>query len=157
MFARIEFGPIPWFCAIHGATVGGGLELASSAHIRIADTSAFFALPEGQRGIFVGGGGSVRTARLMGTARMMDMMLTGRSVDAGQAERWNLVHYVVPEGKAIYKALELAEAAAGNSQISNYSIINALPQIADLSRDDGLLVESTSLPLRLPIPRPSRG
>jgi enoyl-CoA hydratase/carnithine racemase len=64
----IENAPIPWISAIHGATVGGGLELVASTHLRIADESAYFALPEGQRGIFVGGGGSVRIVRLIGAA-----------------------------------------------------------------------------------------
>ena len=142
VFDRIQRGRIPWFAALHGAVVGGGLELASSAQVRIADTTAFFALPEGQRGIFVGGGASVRTARLMGVARMTDLMLTGRSVDAETAERWNLVQYVVPEGEALDKAVALATQAAKNAEISNYAIINALPRIQDMASDDGLFVES---------------
>lgn len=142
VFDRIQRGRIPWFSALHGAVVGGGLELASSTHVRIADKTAFFALPEGQRGIFVGGGASVRTARLMGVARMTDLMLTGRSVDADTAERWNLVQYVVDEGAALDKALELAARAATNAEISTYAIINALPRIQDMSSDDGLFVES---------------
>jgi len=142
VFSKLEFGPIPWFCALHGAVVGGGLELASATHVRVADETAFFALPEGQRGIFVGGGGSVRTARLMGVARMTDMMLTGRSIDAADAERWNLVQYVVPAGGAVDKALALAQTAAGNAELSNYAVINALPRIGEMSRDDGLFVES---------------
>ena len=77
-FDKIESGPLPVVAVLRGAVVGGGLELAAAAHIRVAETSAFYALPEGQRGIFVGGGGSVRIPRLVGVARMMDMMLTGR-------------------------------------------------------------------------------
>ena len=56
----IEQGRVPVVAALHGAVVGGGLELASASHIRVADESTFYALPEGTRGIFVGGGGSVR-------------------------------------------------------------------------------------------------
>ena len=67
---------------VDGEVVSRRLELAAATHVRVADTTAFFALPEGQRGIFVGGGGSVRAARLMGVARMTDLMLTGRAVDA---------------------------------------------------------------------------
>jgi enoyl-CoA hydratase/carnithine racemase len=142
VFGWIQKGKLPWFAALHGAVVGGGLELASSVHVRVADSSAFFALPEGQRGIFVGGGASVRSARLMGLARMTDMMLTGRSVDVDTAERWNLVQYVVDEGTALERAIELAARAATNAEISNYAIINALPRIQDMSSDDGLFVES---------------
>lgn len=142
VFDRIQRGKVPWFAALHGAVVGGGLELASSVHVRVADSTAFFALPEGQRGIFVGGGASVRTARHMGLARMTDMMLTGRSVDAVKAESWNLVQYVVEAGEALEKAVALATQAATNAQISNYAIINALPRIQDMGADDGLFVES---------------
>lgn len=142
VFDRIQRGRLPWFSALHGAVVGGGLELAASTHVRVADATAFFALPEGQRGIFVGGGGSVRAARLMGVARMTDLMLTGRSIDATTAEAWNLVQYVVPDGEALERAIALAEQAATNAEISNYAVINALPRIQDMSSDDGLFVES---------------
>lgn len=142
VFAGIEHGTIPWISALHGAVIGGGLELASSTHIRVADKTAFFALPEGQRGIFVGGGGSVRVARLTGVARMTDMMLTGRVVSADEAERWNIAQYVVDAGKAVERALELAQKAASNAQISNYAVINALPRIQDMAKEDGLFVES---------------
>ncbi|MFV0384387.1 crotonase/enoyl-CoA hydratase family protein [Paracoccus sp. (in: a-proteobacteria)] len=142
IFDQIEHSPIPFFSALHGAVVGGGLELAVATHVRIADETAFFALPEGTRGIFVGGGGSVRAARLMGVARMTDMMLTGRSVPARKAEDWNLCQYVVAPGKARETAVDLARKAAGNAEMSNYAILNALPRIQDMSRADGLFVES---------------
>ncbi|MGY4751303.1 crotonase/enoyl-CoA hydratase family protein [Pannonibacter sp. Q-1] len=142
VFGGIEHGTIPWISALHGAVVGGGLELAASTHIRVADATTFFALPEGQRGIFVGGGGSVRVARLTGVARMTDMMLTGRVVPASSAEAWNLAQYVVGEGEALAKATELAQAAASNAELSNYAVINALPRIQDMAKEDGLFVES---------------
>ena len=106
IFDDIERGSIPFVAALHGAVVGGGLELAAAAHLRVADATAFFALPEGQRGIFVGGGGSVRIARLMSATRMADLMLTGRVLSAAEAERFNLVHYVtVPAALAQAKTL----------------------------------------------------
>ncbi len=142
VFRMIERGRIPWVSALHGAVVGGGLELAASTHIRVADASAFFALPEGQRGIFVGGGGAVRVARLMGAARMSDLMLSGRVIDAATAENWNVVQYVVPEGEALAKAKAVAKAAAGNAPLSNYAVIHALSRIQDMSSEDGLFVES---------------
>jgi enoyl-CoA hydratase/carnithine racemase len=142
VFDRIQRGTIPFVAALTGAVVGGGLELAASTHIRVADTTAFFALPEGQRGIFVGGSGSVRVARLMTVARMTDLMLTGRVLDAQDGERCNLVQYVVEAGTALAKAKELARSAAANAPLSNYAIINALPRIQDMAQDDGLFVES---------------
>src|SRR5690606_619563 len=102
----IQGGPVPVIAALHGAVVGGGLELASASHIRVADASTFYALPEGSRGIFVGGGGSVRIPRLIGVARMTDMMMTGRVYNAEEGERAGFAQYLVPEGTAFDKALE---------------------------------------------------
>ena len=85
-FDRIQFGKVPVVAVLHGAVVGGGLELAAAVHIRVAERSAYYALPEGSRGIFVGGGGSVRLPPLIGVARMMDMMLTGRTLGAEEGQ-----------------------------------------------------------------------
>ncbi|WP_280154397.1 crotonase/enoyl-CoA hydratase family protein [Piscinibacter sp. XHJ-5] len=141
-FDQIQFGPVPVIAVLQGAVVGGGLELAATAHLRVAETSAFFALPEGQRGIFVGGSGSARIPRLMGVSRMTDMMLTGRVFTAEQAEGFGLVNYVVPEGEGLAKALALARQVASNAAMSNYAVTQALPRIADMSASDGLFVES---------------
>ena len=135
-------GEIPFVAALHGAVVGGGLEIAAAAHVRVADESAFFALPEGQRGIFVGGGGSVRISRLMGVARMQDLMLTGRVLSAAEGERANLCQYVVPAGGAFAKAKELAARIADNAPNSNWVICNGLPRLRDLSHNDGLFFEA---------------
>ncbi len=142
IFDLIERGTIPFVSALKGAVVGGGFELAAATHIRVADSTAFFALPEGTRGIFVGGGGSVRIARLIGTARMGDMMLTGRSVSPDRMETWGGVSYVVDEGTALEKSIEIAARMAENSPVSNYAVINALPRIRDMSAEDGLFTES---------------
>lgn len=141
IFDDIERGSIPFVAALHGAVVGGGLELAAAAHLRVADATAFFALPEGQRGIFVGGGGSVRIARLMSATRMADLMLTGRVLSAAEAERFNLVHYVTDAGAALAQAKTLALKMAQNAELSNFAIIQALPRIQDLAHDDGLFFE----------------
>ena len=142
IFDDIERGAIPFVCALHGAVVGGGLELAASAQIRVADETAFFGLPDGQRGNFVGGGGSVRIARLMSAARMADMMLTGRTLSAAKAESVNLVQYVVPAGQALTEARTLAARIARNAPMSNFAVVQALPRIQDMSHDDGLFTES---------------
>jgi enoyl-CoA hydratase/carnithine racemase len=140
-FDEVARGPIPFVAAIAGACVGGGLELAVSCHIRVADETSFFALPEGQRGIFVGAGGSVRIARALGVPRMTDMMLTGRVMSAAEGERFNLVQYLVGKGEALERAKSLAARIAENAQLSNWAIVNCLPRIPDLSYDDGLFVE----------------
>lgn len=141
-FDAIQFGPVPVVAVLHGAVVGGGLELASSAHIRVAEASAFYGLPEGTRGIFVGGGGSVRISRLIGVARMTDMMLTGRVFDAAEGQQVAISNYLVGEGEGLAKGLELAQKIATNAPLSNYAITQALPRIADLSASDGLFMES---------------
>lgn len=63
---RIQFGGLPVVSAMFGAVIGGGLELATATHVRIAEPSTIFQLPEGRRGIFVGGGASVRVGRILG-------------------------------------------------------------------------------------------
>lgn len=142
VFTEFERGEIPFITALHGAVVGGGFELAAATHIRVADETAFFGLPEGQRGIFVGGGGSVRVGRLIGAARMTDMMLTGRTVSPAQMEQWGGVSYVVEKGRALDTAMDLARKAASNAPMSNYAVLNALPRIAEMSVEDGLFTES---------------
>lgn len=142
IFDEIERGPIPYVAALHGAVVGGGLELAASAQVRVADESAFFGLPEGQRGIFVGGGGSVRIARLMTASRMADLMLTGRTLSAAKAEQLNLIQYVAAAGQALGEAKALARRIASNAPLSNFAITQALPRIQDMSHDDGLFFEA---------------
>ena len=122
--------------------VGGGLELASACHIRVADESTFYALPEGSRGIFVGGGGAVRIPRLIGAARMTDMMLTGRVYNAVDGEKAGFAQYLVPPGTAFDKAYELAVRVAQNAPLTNYALIHALPRIAEQPADQGFLTEA---------------
>lgn len=138
----VQFGRVPVVAALHGAVVGGGLELASAAHIRVADASTFYALPEGSRGIFVGGGASVRVPRLIGTARMTDMMLTGRVYGAEEGERAGFAQYLVPAGESLQKAIELARRIAANTPMTNYALTQVLPRIAEQSTDHGLMTES---------------
>ena len=142
IFDRIQFGRVPVVAALHGAVIGGGLELACCAHVRVAEPSTFYALPEGQRGIFVGGGGSVRIPRLVGVSRMTDMMLTGRVYRAEEGERVGFAHYLVGTGEALPKAIELARKIAGNAAMTNYAVMHALPRIAEAGHDGGLFLEA---------------
>ena len=142
VFDKIEFGRVPVVAVLHGAVVGGGLELAAACHIRVADQSAYYALPEGVRGIYVGGGGSVRIPRLIGASRMMDMMLTGRTYGAEEGLAMGLSHYLVDDAKGFEKGLDLAQRIAKNTELTNYAIMHALPRIADADRSAGSLMES---------------
>jgi (methylthio)acryloyl-CoA hydratase len=141
-FEAIEFGRVPVVSALHGAVVGGGLELACATHVRVAEASTFYALPEGQRGVFVGGGGSVRLPRLIGVSRMMEMMLTGRVYRAEEGYGFGFSHYVVPSGGGLAKAKELAHKIAGNAGRTNFALIQALPRIAEADRATGYLMEA---------------
>jgi enoyl-CoA hydratase/carnithine racemase len=141
-FERVQFGRVPVIAVLKGAVVGGGLELASAAHIRVAEDSAFFALPEGTRGLFVGGGGSVRISRLIGVALMTDMMLTGRVLSADEGHAAGVTQYRVAAGGGLAHALQLAERIANNSPTTNYAVMHVLPRIADQSIHDGLVTES---------------
>ena len=128
--------------ALQGAVIGGGLELASSVHIRVADSTTYYALPEGQRGIFVGGGGSVRVPRLIGVALMTDMMMTGRVIKADEGRLLGFSQYLVEPGKSLETALELAAKVAGNARMTNYALMHVLPRIADVGPEQGLMMES---------------
>lgn len=138
----LQYGLVPVVAALHGAVVGGGLELASACHIRVADESTFYALPEGTRGIFVGGGGAVRIPRLIGAARMTDMMMTGRVYNAVDGERAGFAQYLVPNGTAFDKALELAQQIGRNAPLTNYALMHVLPRIAEQPADQGFITES---------------
>ncbi|MBB5321744.1 crotonase/enoyl-CoA hydratase family protein [Marinobacter oulmenensis] len=142
VFSYIRSSGLPVVAALHGAVIGGGLELAACAHVRVSDDSTFYRLPEGRHGIFVGGGGSVTVARIIGAGRMTEMMLTGRTLDATEGERLGLAHYVVPKGEAIAKARELAATIATNSRYSNWAMTTGLSRIENMSADDGLYTES---------------
>jgi (methylthio)acryloyl-CoA hydratase len=142
VFDRIQYSRVPVIAALKGAVIGGGLELACAAHIRVAEPSAYFALPEGQRGIFVGGGGSVRLPRLIGVPRMMDMMLTGRVYSATEGASYGFAQYLTQEGGAVAKAMELAERIASNAPLTNFAVLQALPLIAEANPQTGLLMES---------------
>jgi len=139
---KIQLSGLPVVSAIFGAAIGGGLELATSTHVRIAEPSSIFQLPEGRRGIYVGGGASVRVGRILGADRMIEMMLTGRKYSADEGLALGLCHYSVGEGEALPMAMELAGKIARNAGLSNYVMIHALSRIQDMSHADGLFTES---------------
>jgi enoyl-CoA hydratase/carnithine racemase len=141
-FENIQFGDVPVISALQGGVIGGGLELCASTHVRIVEESGYFQLPEAQRGIFVGGGATVRVARIIGAGRMVEMMLSGRRYNAQTALNLGLAHYVVADGTALAFALELAQHIAENSFMSNHAVINSISRIADMSMAEGFMTES---------------
>lgn len=147
VFHKVQFGGRPVVAALHGAVVGGGLELATSTHVRVAGRSTFYQLPEGQRGIFVGGGASVRVSKIVGPDRMTEMMLTGRRYDAEDGYRLGLSHYLVDDAEVLPEAFRLARQIATNAPLSNWASINAVANIGDMSMANGLYTESMAAAL----------
>ncbi|NJQ01712.1 crotonase/enoyl-CoA hydratase family protein [Streptomyces zingiberis] len=141
-FERVERGRVPVVSVLKGAVIGGGLELACATHIRVAETGAYYALPEGRHGLFTGGGAAVRLPRLIGAHRMADMMLTGRALDAEEGHRLGVSQYLVAPGEGTARALELAATIARNSPVTNFAVLQALPRIAEAGPDEGSLLES---------------
>ncbi len=139
-FTKIEYGGVPVIAALKGAVVGGGLELASSVHIRVMDETTYFGLPEGQRGLFTGGGATIRVPALIGRARMVDMMLTGRLYSGDEAVSVGLAQYRVPDSEA--KAYELARACAQNTPLSNFAICSAISHMQNMSGLDAAYAEA---------------
>lgn len=156
-FRRIQFGRLPVVALLKGAVIGGGLELALACHVRVAEASAFFQMPEGKRGIFVGGGASVRVARVIGADRMAEMMLTGRKLDAAEATRLGLAHYHVAAGKGEAQATTLARDIAGNAPVTNFLILQALARIADMPAESGLFTESLAAAIAQSAPEAQAG
>ena len=153
----IQFGGLPVVSAMFGAVIGGGLELATATHVRIAEPSTLFQLPEGRRGIFVGGGATVRVGRILGADRMTEMMLTGRKYSAEDGLRLGLAHYSVGDGEALALARDLAGKIARNAPLSNYLMVNAISRINDMSRQDGLFLESMSAAMSQTTPDADEG
>lgn len=141
-FDKMQFAGIPVVAALKGAVVGGGLELAATAHVRVAERSTFFALPEGQRGLYTGGGATVRVGRIIGVGRMVDMMISARTFDCQRGFDLGLAHEIVENGEGEARAIAIAEAAAEHSPLSNYAIVTSIARINDMSATDGLFTES---------------
>ena len=147
VMALVQNSPVPVVAAMTGAVMGGGLEFAAACHVRVAEESVRFQMPEAQRGIFIGGGGSVRISRLIGPDRLAEMMLTGRVYSGVDGERLGLAHYAVPEGLGLAKALELAGRIARNSRAINAMVVQTIAQIGTMPPEAGLYAESLAAAL----------
>jgi enoyl-CoA hydratase/carnithine racemase len=139
-FNKMEYGGVPIIAALKGAVVGGGLELASAAHIRVADPTTYFGLPEGQRGLFTGGGATIRVTDLVGKARIIDMMLTGRVYQGQEAVDLGLAQYLVED--SLERALELARRCAENLPLTNFAICSAISHMQNMSALDAAYAEA---------------
>jgi enoyl-CoA hydratase len=108
----------PLIAAVNGDCLGGGCEMLQQTDIRIAEEHARFGVPEAKRGLIAGAGSTMRLKRQIPYAVALEMLLTGRLLDAEEALRWGLVTHVVPRDKGLEKALEIADILAANAPLS---------------------------------------
>ena len=108
----------PIIAAVHGYALAGGFEIALACDLLVAEETATFGLPEVKRGLIANGGGVVRLASLLPPAKALDIILTGRTVDAAEAAQLGLVSRLVPAGQAVGEAMSLAAVIAANAPIA---------------------------------------
>jgi enoyl-CoA hydratase len=126
LFNVIENLSKPVIAAINGFALGGGLELAMAAHIRVASSNAILGLPEVSLGVIPGYGGTQRLAQLVGKGKANEMIFTASSIKAEEALAWKLVNYVVEPNELITKALDIANKIINNSKTAISSAIKAV-------------------------------
>jgi enoyl-CoA hydratase/carnithine racemase len=138
-----EFGalPQPTIAAITGYCLGGGLELALAADIRIADPAAVFGFPEIAIGILPSSGGVTRIARAVGAGRARDLVLRGRRLDARQAALWGIVTEIAAPGEHVTHALAVARELTRHSAMAQRITKQVLDVSLDAPREATLLLE----------------
>lgn len=132
----------PTIAAINGYCLGGGLEVALQCDLRIASDNARFGLPEVTLGFLPGAGGTQRLPRLIGLQRAKEMILTGRHIDAAEAERLGIVLRVVTREQLMPTAMELAQAIAKNPRIAVLQAKIALNASQETMLSGGLQAEN---------------
>ena len=141
VYERVAALPQPTLSAISGYCLGGGLELALATDFRVADESATFGLPEVALGILPSSGGTHRLVRLVGPGRAKELMLLRPRFDARTAFELGLLTEVVPEGKALERALELAGELGELPPLAVSIAKQAAEAVPDSSREAGILIE----------------
>jgi enoyl-CoA hydratase len=141
VFAELDALPIPSIAAINGFAFGGGLELALACTFRLATANARMGLPEIKLGLIPGYGGTQRLPRVVGEARALEMIMTGRTVGAEEALRIGLVHRLV-EGDPVEAGLAFAREITGFSLPALGFARAAVRRALDLSLTEGLKVEA---------------
>jgi enoyl-CoA hydratase/carnithine racemase len=143
-FSAVLGLPQPVIAAVHGYALGGGCELALCCDLIVADETAVFGLPEVTVGLVPGGGGTQLALRRIGPGRAADLILTGRQVNAADAERLGVADRRVPPGTAGEHALALARQIAGNSPVAVLAAKRAIRQGSGVSLAVGLEVEDAA-------------
>lgn len=144
LFNRIEALPFPTIAAVKGYCLGGGCELSMCCDLRVAGESARFGQPEVALGIIPAAGGTQRLPRLVGLGRAKDLVLTGRIIDAAEAERIGLVNRVVPDDEVLDAAKRLAGDILENGPLALRLAKLNLNNSSRTGQDSGLLLEQVS-------------
>jgi enoyl-CoA hydratase len=131
----------PKIAAVNGYALGGGCELAMMCDLVIAGESAVFGQPEIKLGVIPGIGGTQRLTRLVGRAKAMDLILTGRTMDAREAGSCGLVSRVVPDGQVLPEAMEAAATIASYGRAAVTAARECVDQALETGLRDGLLLE----------------
>ena len=146
----------PTIAAVAGYALGGGCELAMMCDLLIAADTAKFGQPEIKLGVLPGMGGSQRLTRAIGKAKAMDLILTGRNMDAAEAERSGLVSRVVPADELLREAQAVAATIAAMSLSAARMAKEAVNRAFESPLSEGLLLRTPTLPLRVRHRRPDR-
>ena len=141
VFSQLAALPMPTIAAIEGNALGGGLELALCCDIRVASERASLGLPEVRLAVTPGAGGTQRLPRVIGVARAKELTLTGRIIDAHEAERIGLVSRVVPAGQALAAADEIAAEIAERGPLAVREVKRLIDQSAFVDLDAGIAAE----------------
>jgi enoyl-CoA hydratase len=131
----------PWIAAVAGYALGGGCEVAMMADLIIAADTAKFGQPEIKLGVTPGMGGSQRMALAVGKAKAMDLCLTGRMMDAEEAERSGLVARVVPAGNLVEEAMKVAEAIASRAPLAAIAVKEMVNAAFEMPLNQGIRFE----------------
>jgi enoyl-CoA hydratase len=132
----------PLIAAVEGAAIAGGTEILQATDIRVAGESARFGVSEARWGLFPIGGSAVRLPRQIPYTVAADLLLTGRHITAAEAHRIGLIGHVVPDGQALTKALELAEAIAANGPVAVQAILRTMRETEGMAENDAFEVEA---------------
>ena len=132
----------PLVAAVEGPAVAGGTEILQATDLRVAGAGARFGVSEARWGLFPLGGSAVRLPRQIPYTMAAELLLTGRHLTAAEAKEIGLIGHVVPDGEALTKALELAEAIAANGPLAVQAILRTMRETEGMAENDAFAVES---------------
>lgn len=144
LFSKIENFPKPVLAAVNGFALGGGCELAMSCHIRIASKNAKFGQPEVNLGIIPGYGGTQRLPRIIGMGRALEIILSGKMIDAEEALRIGLVNKVVEQGELLEESKKILNQIIEKAPLAIELALKSVISGMEMSKEDGLKLEAAN-------------